>query len=67
MTLLDYHSRGTGKNETINALESNTTSIRAIGEIQLLLMDNVLKNWTERKGYCIASQGRHFNEIIFHY
>ena len=30
---------------------------RAIGEIQLHTIDNVLKNWTDRVGYCIASTG----------
>ena len=39
----------------------------AISEIQLHTIDNVLKNWTHRVGYCMASQGSHLNEIIFHY
>ena len=39
----------------------------AIGEIQLHTIDNVLKNLTDREGYCMASQGSHLNEIIFHY
>ena len=26
-----------------------------------------IKNWTDRVGYCMASQGSHLNEIIFHY
>ena len=38
----------------------------AIGEMQLHTIDNVLKNWTDRVGYCMASQGSHLNEIIFH-
>ena len=43
-------------------------SIReAIGEIQLHTIDHVLKNWTDRIGYCMASQGNHLNEIIFRY
>ena len=29
--------------------------------------DKMLKNWTDRVGYCIASRGSHLNEIIFHY
>ena len=37
---------------------------KAIGEIQLHTIDNVLKNWTDRIGYCIASRGSHLNEII---
>ena len=38
-----------------------------IGEIQLHTIDNVLKNWTDRVGYCMARQGGHVNEFIFHY
>ena len=39
----------------------------AIDEIQLHTIDNVLKNWTDRVGCCMASRGSHLNEIIFHY
>ena len=39
----------------------------AIGEIQLHTTNNVLKNWADRVGYCMASRGSHLNEIIFHY
>ena len=39
----------------------------AIGEIQLDTIHNVLKNWTDRVGYCMASQGRLLNEIILNY
>ena len=39
----------------------------AIGEIQLHTIDNVLKNWTDRVGYCMVGRGSHLNEIIFHY
>ena len=53
------------KPKTIDALKD---SIReAIGEIELPTNDNVLKNWTDRVGYCMASRGSHLNEIIFHY
>ena len=39
-----------------------------IGEIQLHTIDNVLKNWTDRVGYCMhASRGSHLKEIIFRY
>ena len=38
----------------------------AIGEIQLLTIDNVLKNWTARVGYCMTSRGSHLNKIILH-
>ena len=53
------------KPETIDALKDNIHEV--IGEIQLHTIDNVLKNWTDRVGYCVASQGSHLNEIIFHY
>ena len=48
------------KPETIDALKDNIRE--AIGEIQLHTIDNVLKNWTNRVGYC-----SHLNEVIFHY
>ena len=53
------------KAETIVVLKDNIH--KAIGEIQLHTIDNVLKNWTDRVGYCMASRGSHLNEIIFHY
>ena len=69
---LDYYLRGAVKDkcyadkpETIDALNDNMRE--AIAEIQLHTMDNMLKNWTDRLGYCMASQGSHLNEIIFHY
>ena len=53
------------KPETIDVLKD---SIRDdIGEIQLHTIDNVLKNWTDGEGYCMAIRASHFNEIIFHY
>ena len=53
------------KPETIDSLKDNIRE--AIGEIQLYTIDNVLKNWIDRVGYCMASRGSHLNEIIFHY
>ena len=53
------------KPETIGTLKDNIRE--GIGEIQLHTIDNVLKNWTDRVGYCMASRGSHFNENIFHY
>ena len=53
------------KSETIEVLKDNIRE--AIGEIQLHTIDNVLKNWTERVDYCMASGGSHLNEIIFYY
>ena len=72
MTRLDYYLWSVVKDkcyadipETIDALKDNIRE--AIGEIQLHTIDNVLKKWTERVDYCIASRGSHLNEIIFHY
>ena len=72
LTLLDYYLWGTVKDkcytdkpEAIDALKDNIRE--AIGEIQLHAIDNVLKNWTDRIGNCIASRVKHLNEIIFHY
>ena len=53
------------KPETIDALNDHIRE--AIGEIQLHTIDNVLKNWTDRVGYYMASRGSHLNEIILHY
>ena len=71
-TPLDYYLCGAVKDkcyadkpETIDALKDNIHE--AIGETQLHTIDNVLKNWTDRVGYCIASRGSHMNVIIFHY
>ena len=44
------------KPSTIDALKNNIREA----------IDNVLKNWTDRVGYCMASRGSHVNEIIFH-
>ena len=53
------------KTKTIDALKDNIRETN--GEIELHTFDNVLKNWTALVGYCMASRGRHLNEIIFHY
>ena len=72
LTPLDYHLWGAvkdkcyaDKSETINALKDNIRD--AIGEIQLHTINNVLKNWIDHVGFCMASRGSHLNEIIFHY
>ena len=73
LTALDYYLWGAVKDkcydadkpETIDALKDNI--LEAICEIQLHRIDNVLKNWTDRVGYFMASRGSHLNEIIFHY
>ena len=41
------------KPETIDAWKDNIH--KAISEIQLHTIDNVLKNWTDRVGYCEAA------------
>jgi len=39
----------------------------AIDEIRAHTVENVLKNWIDRMGYCAASRGSyHLNEIVFH-
>ena len=69
---LDYYLWGPVKDKcyadkpkTIDALKDNIR--KAIGEIQLHKIDSVLKNRTDRVGYCMASRGSHLNEIIFHF
>ena len=69
---LDYYLWGDVKDkcytvepETIDALKDKIRE--AIDEIQLHTMDNVLKNWTDRVGYCMARRDSLLNEIIFHY
>ena len=58
-TRLDYYLWGavkdkfyTDKPETIDALKHNIR--KAIGEIQLHKIGNVLKNWIDRVGYCMT-------------
>ena len=72
LTPLDYYLWGAVKDkcyadkpEILDALKNNIRE--AIGEIQLHLSDNVLKNCTDRVGYCMASRGSQLNGIIFHY
>ena len=61
LTSLDYYLWAAIKDkcsaykpETIDALKDNIRE--AIGEVQLHSIDNVLKNWSDRVGYCMASQ-----------
>ena len=73
MTPLDYYLWRAVKDNCYadkpdNLKDALKNNIReAIGEIQLHTIDNVLKNWTDRVGYCMASQGSRLNEIIFYY
>ena len=57
------------KSETVDALKDNIREAisEAISEIQVHTIDNVLKNWTDRVGFNMASRDNHLNEIIFHY
>ena len=50
------------KPKTSDALKYNIR--KAIGEIELHTIDNVLKNSTDRVGDCMASRGSHLSEII---
>ena len=72
MTPLDYYLWGIVKDkcygdkpETIDALKNNIRE--AVDEIQLHTIHNVLTNWTDRVGYCMARRSSHLNEIVFHY
>ena len=65
LTPLDYYLWGAVKDkchadkpERIDALKDNIRE--AIGKIKLHTIDNVLKNSTDRVGYCMASRGSHF-------
>ena len=63
---LDYYLLGAAqKPETTDTLKDNIRD--AIGVIQLHTIDNVLKDCTDRIGYCMASRGSHLKETIFHY
>ena len=72
LALVDYYMWGAVKDkcyvdkpETIDALKENIRE--AICEIQLYTIDNMLKNWTDRVFYCMASRGSHLKEAICHY
>ena len=38
----------------------------AIHEIEAQTIENVLKNWVDRMGYCKASRGSYLNDVVFH-
>ena len=72
MPPLDYYLRGAVKDKCYGDKPEKTDALKdnireAIGEIQLHTIDNVLKNWTNRVGYCMVSRGSHLKEIFFHY
>ena len=71
LTPLDYYLWGTvndkcyaDKPETTEALKHNIREV--IGKIQLHTIDNMLKNWTDRISYRMASRNSHLNKIVFH-
>ena len=37
----------------------------AIHGIEAQTMENVLKNWVDRMGYCKDSRGSHLNDVVF--
>ena len=67
MTPLDYYLWGAVKDKCYDDKPERVDAFEAIGSIQLHTIDNVLKNWTARVGYCMACRVSHLNEIIFHY
>ena len=62
LTPLYYYLWGAVKPEKIDALKDNIRE--AIGEIQLHTIDNMLKNWTDCVGYCMASRGSHLMKLF---
>ena len=50
--------------ETIEALKDEIEV--AIHRIEPQTIENVLKNWVDRMGYCKASRGSHLNNVVFH-
>ena len=51
--------------ETIEALKHEIEV--AIYGIEAQTIENVLKNWVDRMGYCKASRGSHLNDVVFHF
>ena len=71
LTPLDYFMWGAVKDkcyadhpETIEALKHEIEI--AIHGIEAKTIENVLKNWVDRMGYCKASRGSHLNDV-FHF
>ena len=63
LTPLDYYFWGADKPETIDALKDNIHEV--IDEIPLHTIDNVLKNWTDRVDYCMASRESYLKDCTF--
>ena len=71
LTQLDYLLCGAVKDKccanhpkTIKAFKHEIEVV--IHGIEAQTIENVLKNWTERMGYCKASRGSDFNDVVFH-
>ena len=71
MISLDYFLWGAVKDkcysdhpETIEVLKHEIEV--AIHGIEAETIENVLKNWVDRMGYCKARQGSHLNDVVFH-
>ena len=71
LTPLDYFLWGAVKNkcyanhpQTIEALKHEIEV--AIYGTEAQTIENVLKNWVDRMGYCKASRGSHLNDVVFH-
>ena len=71
MTPLDYFLWGAIKDkgyanhpETIEALKHEIEV--AIHRIEAQTIENVLKNWVDRMGYCKASHGSNLNDVVLH-
>ena len=71
LTPLDYYVWGAVKDkcyannpETIQDLKDEIQT--AIADIRPETIENVLKNWVHRMGYCQVNRGGHLIEIVFH-
>ena len=71
LTPLDYFLSGAVKDkcyanhpETIEALKHEIEV--AIHGIEAQTIENVLKNWVDRMGYCKVSRSSHLNDVVFH-
>ena len=38
----------------------------AIHGIEAQTIENVLKNWVDRMGYCKVNRGSHLNDVVFY-
>lgn len=71
LTPLDYFLWGyvkslvyANKPATLDALENNIRV--AIDGVTPQMLENVIRNWTERLKHCQRSRGGHLNDVLFH-